>query len=231
MRNLAPTAGAAAACGLPVTRNTTARTSRRRTSALATELFSCASSRFSEASCIGGGRPTGGDCRLNGSWLEGQSSTHVTGSVDPPVAGSAACPGCHGGMAGLHESITSPGRRHLDLEGADLVQPVTVLRLAALQRGLLDLDLLVQQAQLLVAPHQLHSASTCGGGGAALLCWPGGPGEVATAERRMHPCKPKSRRRLRQALPSQCRRPTPGSAPACRARRARRSQCHTPSSA
>ena len=53
----------------------------------------------------------------------------------------------------------------LDLQHPDLVQPVAVGRLAALQAGRLDLDLLVQQAQLLVAAHQLQGG--CRGGGAA----------------------------------------------------------------
>lgn len=46
--------------------------------------------------------------------------------------------------------------QYLNFEDSDLVEAVAVLRLPPLQRGLLDLDLLVQQAQLLVASYQLQ---------------------------------------------------------------------------
>lgn len=45
----------------------------------------------------------------------------------------------------------------LHLEQADVLHPLGVLQLALVQDGLLDLDLLVEQRQLVVTPHQLRA--------------------------------------------------------------------------
>lgn len=59
------------------------------------------------------------------------------------------------GHAGLEDVELALQIVQLDLEHADLVQPVAILRLALGQSGVLDLDLLVQQRQLIVAPDEL----------------------------------------------------------------------------
>lgn len=48
----------------------------------------------------------------------------------------------------------------LDLEHADLVEPVPVLYLPLAERALLDLDLLVQQSQLVVAADELRAGQS-----------------------------------------------------------------------
>ena len=104
----------------------------------------------------------GGDLhakKVGGYWVGGTTGQGFGGSGSGSGSGSgcatattsaSAAPSCT-----AQPSPAQPSTGHLDFEGADLVQPVTVLRLPPLQRALLDFDLLVQQRQLLVAPHQL----------------------------------------------------------------------------
>lgn len=145
------------------------RTSRRSTSALATLPFSWASSRFRPATC---GRQHGARGRRAASvqasiesapnlssrkrkrWLESclqQPSPCMLAHSTPATSAAAPLPPCSIGA-------------HLEPERPNLGQPVAVLRLAARQRALLQPHLLVQQAHLLVAAHQLWAGGGWVGG-------------------------------------------------------------------
>lgn len=61
----------------------------------------------------------------------------------------------HIGHALLQDGLFPPEFSDLQLEDPDVLQALVILDLAFVEHRLLDLDLLVQQGQLVVAPHQL----------------------------------------------------------------------------
>ena len=61
------------------------------------------------------------------------------------------------GDALLEDGLLAAQLLDLELEHADVLEPLVVLHLALVQHALLDLDLLVQQRQLVVPPHQLRA--------------------------------------------------------------------------
>lgn len=63
----------------------------------------------------------------------------------------------HIGDALVQDSPLRPQLLDLHLKQPDVLHPLVVLGLALVQNGLLDLDLLVQQCQLVVPPHQMTS--------------------------------------------------------------------------
>lgn len=128
-------------------------TSRRSTSAFATLDLSWASSRLRLATWAGWQR-------ARASRWAGADPALGTPKQTPERVLRSRCPQ----QAAFNRHIGRPARQlaspaRLELEHPDLVQPVAVLRLPPRQRALLHLDLLVQQAQLLVAAHQLRRCS------------------------------------------------------------------------
>lgn len=55
----------------------------------------------------------------------------------------------------VKDCLLSPQLFDLQLEQADVLDPLVVLDLTLVQDGLLDLDLLIKQCQFIVPPHQL----------------------------------------------------------------------------